>query len=57
MPIQYKFNSYTPLLTGYNYGENIGLEIYDNTLNKEIMIESATLYFTPRSKIVNALTG
>jgi len=57
LPTQERFYNYIPLLTGYNYGENIGIEIYDNTADKEIMIEEIVVYYTVRSKMANNLIG
>ena len=57
MSVQHKFNNYQPLLTGYNLGESISLEIYDETLTKEIMIENMVLFYTQRDRVLNNLVG
>ena len=55
--LQTFFNNYIPLLTGYNYGESLAIEIYDRTPDKEIQLQHIILDYTVRSRIRNALVG
>ncbi len=57
MPNQYQFNSSLPLLTGYNHGESIALEIKDATKDKDIEIEDLILNVIPRERIHGTTTG
>ncbi len=54
---QVDFNDYNPLLTGYNYGERIAFEFYDNTKGKEVELEFIIIEYMVKSKVKNKLVG
>lgn len=54
---QAKFNYYIPLLTGYNFGESMAFEIYDNTLDKQIELDWLVVDYTTRAPVRNKLVG
>lgn len=57
IPTQGTFHNWIPLLTGFNYGECIALEISDETLNKYIEIEKMILDVEAGDDVFNSLIG
>lgn len=57
MPTQYFANNWKPTLTGYNHGENFGVEIYDETEQGDMEVSSIIVNVVPRERIMNQLVG
>lgn len=57
MSEQDTFNNWSPLLTGYNFGETLKIEFYDNTLNKPLELEKIILDVTVRDEVMSELVG
>jgi len=54
---QYNFNNYIPFLTGYDIGESMAFEVYDNTAQKSIVLEDLIIDYTRRDRVLNDLIG
>ena len=54
---QDSFNNWIPTLTGYDLGESISVEIFDNTKDKDIEIEDIIVDYEVRDEIRSSIVG